>query len=178
MFTKEKIYNIFILVIYIAICFSISNHTEIKKMHINRNIKSQVKIPREENKIGNITIGKINLEKPLYKIDSKKNNVDENVTILKESTLPDKENSLLLIAAHSGNSNVSYFENLDKLEKNDKIKITYLNKEYLYIVTNIWEENKNGYIHINKEYNKQLVLTTCSPSHQEKQLVINSKLIN
>ncbi len=175
MYTKEKTYSLLIIVIYIMICFSISKHTEIKKIHTST--KEQVGLPSRKNKIGNITIHKINLEKPLYEISSSENTVDKNVTILKESTLPNEENSLLLIAAHSGNSNVSYFEDLDELEINDKIKITYLNKEYLYTVTNIWEEEKNGSIHINKEYKKQLILTTCSPTHQDKQLIINSKII-
>ena len=33
---------------------------------------------------------------------------------------------------------------------------------------------KNGYIHINKEPTKQLILTTCSPNKEGYQLVINS----
>ena len=54
--------------------------------------------------------------------------------------------------------------------------IIYKNKKYIYSVKNIWEENKNGYIHINRENEKQLILTTCSKTKKNKQLVINSTL--
>ena len=61
--------------------------------------------------------------------------------------------------------------------KKDKITLEYNNEIYAYEVTDIWEEKKNGYIHVNKSKNKQLVLTTCS-KNKNKQLVINSILKN
>ena len=66
---------------------------------------------------------------------------------------------------------------LDELKENDIIKIHYQNKDYFYQVTSIWEEDKTGYIHINKKKEKQLILTTCSPKHEGKQLIVNSILI-
>ena len=47
------------------------------------------------------------------------------------------------------------------------------NKQYIYIVKDIWEEPKNGYINVNKENKKQLILTTCSPTNSKKQLIVN-----
>ncbi len=175
MVTKEKCYSLVILTLYLAACFTIFNST--KTESINTKLNEKRTIPIENDIIGKITIDKIHLQKPLYKIESKKNNVEENVTILKESTFPNKKESILFIAAHSGSSNISYFEHLNKLEKNDIIKIKFLNKEYFYQVASIWEENKSGHIHINKQYEKQLILTTCSPTHKDKQLIISSKLI-
>ncbi len=172
MVTKEKLYSLIIITIYLMSCFTIFNDTKSKTIYTK--IKEKNITPIEKDIIGSISIDKINLQKPLYKIESKKNNVDENVTILKESIFPDEKESILFIAAHSGNSNISYFKDLNKLTKNDKIKINYLNKEYIYQIISIWEEDKNGYIHINKESKKQLILTTCSPMHKNKQLVINS----
>lgn len=49
---------------------------------------------------------------------------------------------------------------------------------YIYKIINIWEEDKNGYIHVNKKEENQLILTTCSPTTENKQLVINSILKN
>lgn len=177
MFSKSKRYNLVIILIYLLFCFVIFNHHSPKSFHTHTKLKNHSAIPMEKDIIGNITIHKLGLQKPLYKIDSKKNNVDENITILKESTFPDQEKSILVMAAHSGNSNVSYFENLNKLKKSDQIKITYLNEEYTYEITTIWEEDKNGFIHIAKDNKKQLILTTCSPNHKNKQLIISSKLM-
>ena len=36
--------------------------------------------------------------------------------------------------------------------------------------------SKNGYINITKNNYKQLILTTCSPEHKDKQLIINAKI--
>lgn len=172
---KEKIYSITIISIYAILCFIIFNDTNPQSISINS--KSKTSIPTNSDIIGNIMIDKINLKKPLYKIESSHNQVDENVTILKESILPDQEESILFIAAHSGDSSISYFERLDELTPNDLIKIHYQNKDYFYQITSIWEEDKNGYIHVNKMKEKQLVLTTCSPKHEGKQLVISSILV-
>lgn len=147
--------------------------TEVSK----KELSTTPSIQYEEDKIGTIAINKIKLNQPLYQIDSIHNNVEENVTILKESILPEEENSILFLAAHSGEGKIAYFNNLDKLQIGDKIKINYNNKLYIYRIDDIWEEEKTGYIHINKSSNKQLVLTTCSPHKKNKQLIINSNLI-
>jgi len=134
-----------------------------KKIFINNNDKS----------IGYIKIDKINLKEKLYNINSKENNIEENVTILKESILPDKDNSIVFIAAHSGIGKIAYFEELDELKTNDEILLNINNKTYKYIVKDYWEEKKNGYINVNKENKNQLILTTCSPNKDNYQLVIN-----
>lgn len=91
--------------------------------------------------------------------------------------MPDQENSIIFLAAHSGSGEIAFFNNLDKLIKKDKIILEYNNEIYYYEVTDIWEENKNGYIHVNKGETKQLVLTTCSKK-KDTQLIINCILKN
>ena len=118
-------------------------------------------------------INKINLKEKLYNINSKENNIEQNITILKESILPDKDNSIMFIAAHSGIGKIAYFEELDELKPNDEIILNINNKTYKYIVKEYWEEKKNGYINDNKESKKQLILTTCSPNKDNYQLIIN-----
>lgn len=131
-------------------------------------------IQNNEEIIGNLIIDKINLDMPLYNIESKNNNIEENITILKESILPPKEESIIFLAAHSGTSKISYFDNLDKLEINDTILLTINNTENIYQIKNIYKQKKNGYIHINKENKDQLILTTCDPNNNKYQLIINS----
>lgn len=123
--------------------------------------------------IGNIIIDKINIDMPLYDINSKNNNIEKNITILKESILPPEEKSIVILAAHSGTSKISYFNNLDELEINDTILLTINNIENTYEIKNIDKQKKNGYININKENQNQLILTTCDPNNDKYQLIIN-----
>ena len=138
-----------------------------KSSEINQIVK------KDKEKIGELIINKINLKQDLYKIESKKNNIEENVTIIKESNYPDIANGILILAAHSGTGKIAYFEELDNLELKDNIIIKYNNRKYIYRITKIQEQEKNGYIKIKKENKKQLILTTCSPKKKNTQLIIN-----
>ena len=122
--------------------------------------------------IGEIIIPKINIDKPLFRVQSPENNIEKNITILKESIFPDKDNSIMLLAAHSGTGEIAYFNELDKLTIEDEIILIINKTKYIYKVNNIWEEKKNGYININKSNNKKLILTTCSPTNNNYQLII------
>lgn len=128
----------------------------------------------KEEIIGNLIIDKINLDMPLYNIESKNNNIEENVTILNESILPPNEKSIIFLAAHSGTSKVSYFNDLDELKINDTILLTINNIKNTYQITKIYKQKKNGYIKVNKENKDQLILTTCDPNNNKYQLIINS----
>ena len=173
---KNIIKIIVIIIIFYISCYIIYNNEKQETYKIDKDLiiktilKQQLK---EDDNIGNIKIDKINLENKLYDIDSNKNNVDLNVTILKESIEPTNDNSIMFIAAHSGYGDKAYFRNLDKLDINDEIILEYKNVKYKYIVIDKWEEKKDGDIEVNKTKEKQLILTTCSTKDKNKQLVIN-----
>lgn len=139
----------------------------------NNNDNDNIKNNYQQDQIGNLSIKKINLNEPLFKINSPENTIEKHVSILKESILPNQENSIVFLAAHSGIGKIAYFEELDNLETNDEITLTLNNKTYTYIVKNTWEEIKNGYINVNKENKNQLILTTCSPTKDKYQLIVN-----
>ena len=164
-----KIKYIVILILLIVLS---TNKTNIKEKETIIKTPS-INIVEESDEIGRLIIDKINLNRPLYNINDSRNNIEENVTILKESIMPDKDNSIVFIAAHSGTGDVTYFNDLDKLTINDEIILIYKNNKYKYIVTDITENKKNGYININKEISNQLILTTCSPNRNKYQLIIN-----
>lgn len=155
---------------YTLICKQIYRNNQPQKT-----IKQPV-IEREKDSeiIGTLIIPKIKLEQDLYQKSSSHNNIEEHVTILQESKMPTEQNSIIFLAAHSGRGSKAYFNQLNHLTINDLIILTYNKQNITYIVKNIWEENKNGYIHINKEPKPQLILTTCSPTNKNKQLIINS----
>lgn len=164
---------VIIIILYSFCCINIYEEN-------NKPVKAYKEIPlinikkeETEQPIGNISIKKINLNKPLYNINSKYNNIEENITILDNSIDPSNDNSIMFLAAHSGPDPIAYFDDLDKLNINDIITLTYNNKNYTYIIKDIWETNKDGNIEVIKEATNQLILTTCSKNNN-KQLIINS----
>ena len=108
-------------------------------------------IPIYNNHFAKLVIPTIKLEEYLVSYKSKDNNVNKSITILFPSVMPDNPNSLLILAAHSGNSRISYFKDLDKLKIGNKARIHYKNKIYGYKVTYIERQNKNGLITIKKK---------------------------
>ena len=186
---KNLIKIILILIIYLASCYYIYKADKLEEVNdinnndinqniiVNRKIKENKKIEYNSNikddSIGQIIIKKININRKLYNIDNPKNNIEENITILKGSIEPDKVDSIIFVAAHSGYGEKAFFKNLDKLESKDQIIIKYNDIDYRYEVKNKWETNKDGDIEVEKEDKKQLILTTCSPTDKTKQLIIN-----
>ena len=163
--------TLIILILIIILLFNIS----LIKIDNNKTISidKKILINNNDNSIGYLKINKINLKEKLYNINSKENNIEKNITILKGSILPDKDNSIIFIAAHSGTGKIAYFEELDELKEKDEIILNINNKTYKYLVKEYWEEKKNGYINVNKENKNQLILTTCSPNKKDYQLIIN-----
>ena len=144
--------------------------------------EEQLDEKKEENKvevnyIAVIKIPKIGLEKGLASKDSYYNNVNRNIQILTESDMPDKEKGNVILAGHSGNSSVSYFRKLNKLQNNDEFIISYKGKDYVYRMVNSYEIEKNGYAHILRNAEKTtLTLITCK-HNTNKQLIVICELI-
>ena len=122
-----------------------------------------------------LKIPKISLEKGLVSPNSKFNNINYNIEFLDDSSLPDEKNGNVILAAHSGNSRISYFKNLHKLSINDAISIDYNGKNYKYKVTNIYEVEKTGKIEIKRNNKTTLTLITCK-DNSNKQIVIICEL--
>ena len=124
------------------------------------------------NYIAVVEIPKIKLVRGLVDKNDSLNNVDYNIQILKESTMPNVDYSNLYLAAHSGSSSVSYFKYLDRLIYNDEVYIYYQNIKYIYKVVKLYEIDKKGYAEIQRRGGtKHLILVTCIDG-TEKQLVI------
>lgn len=168
----KNLINIFLIIfVYSICCIFIYNANQDHSTVITK--KNKLKSAHATSDVlATIKIDKIGIDHPIYPLTNPKNNVDQNISILKGSILPDQDNSIMFIAAHSGVGKIAYFNNLDKLNKGDKVSFFYKNKEYKYIVSSMYEEKKDGYIHVSKGKDKQLVLTTCS-KNKGKQLVVN-----
>lgn len=126
-----------------------------------------------------IEIPKINLKKGLYDINSKYNHVDYNIQIIKESDMPNIENGNLILAGHNGNSNVSYFDNLNTLSNGDSVFIFYEGKKYTYKIFDNYEVDKNGKVSIHG-YSKKTTLTliSCKKNTKDKQIIYIGEQVN
>ena len=177
---RKSLVSILLLTVYLGSCLLIYNSEKdiksISTANLERNTNTSYisTVNKDENDeiIGTLTIDKLNLSKKIYNINSSHNNVEENVTILNDDM------NLIVLAAHSGPGYIAFFNDLDKLELNDTVNLTYNNKKLVYKVTNIEEQPKDGTIEINKTDKQRLILTTCSKKDKTKQLVVTTEKID
>ena len=141
-------------------------------------VEKEKKTKVKYNYIAVLKIPKINLEKGLVEKNSKYNNINYGVQILKESDSPDVINGNVILAAHSGTANISYFRNLDKLDLGDDAIIYYQGNTYNYKVVKKYDDDKTGKINIKRDRNTStLTLITCR-HNTDKQIVIILELQN
>ena len=139
--------------------------------------KTEVKKSEVINYIAVLEIPKINLKRGLLDINNNKNNIDYNIAILKESTMPDIKYGNFILASHSGNSNVSFFKNINKLDIDDLITIYYKNNIYNYKVSKVYEIEKNGKMSFELDnINTYITLITCIPKTDKQLVVVGTKV--
>ena len=130
------------------------------------------------NYIGYLDIPKINLKRGFVSLNSKYNSISYNVMLIKGSSMPDVENGNLILAAHRGNSSVSFFDKLYKLNLGDEANVTYNDKVYTYKLVNTYLEAKDGTIAIYRDENKTtLTLITCTRGDKKTQTVFIFELV-
>lgn len=165
---KKVLFNIIFIILII-----LSNVFCFKEIKINENeVKIQGYInEKKDNYYMLINIESINLNEEIYPINSKFNNVNYGIELLK-SDLPNIKNGNLILASHRGTSNVAKFNNLDKMRYGDSIKIYYKNICYKYIYTYKYEILKTGKANIKENKNKnQITLITCKKNEKNKQVI-------
>lgn len=129
--------------------------------------------------IGTLIIDKINLNRGFYSIDSKYNNVDQNIMVVETSNMPNITNGNLILASHSGSSSISFFKNLYLLELNDKASVKYKNRTYNYKLVNIYTDKKDGDVVVSRDANSTiLTLITCTKNDNTTQTIYIFELQN
>ncbi len=122
--------------------------------------------------LGVLRIPKIYLKRGFYNTDSRYNDIQYNVTLLKGSNMPTTQGGNLVLIAHSGDAWISYFEKLYKLKVGDVAYIDYKGNTYKYTIKKIYTVPKNGYVSIYRNYKKTtLTLITCTKGSDTKQTV-------
>lgn len=122
-----------------------------------------------------LNIPKINLNKNVYKYESKLNNVNKGLFLVNNYNL-NTLSGALIIASHSGNSSISYFKNLEKLKVNDTLYLEYNRFNYMYEINDIFKIDKTGKFNYNN-IDKTIYLITCDKKNSSKQVVYRGKLV-
>lgn len=124
------------------------------------------------NYIGTLEIPKISLKRGFLNLESPYNNVNRNVTLIENSTMPDVNNGNIILAAHSGNCWVCYFDKLYKLSIGDKASINYNGYKYNYELKNVYNVAKTGTVEVKRNPSKTvLTLITCTHGSDTEQTV-------
>lgn len=145
---------------------------DIDEEEIKEQPKQEEKKTPNYNYIGVLEIPKINIKRGFLNIKDKGNNVNKNLQVIKGSDMPNVKNGNLIIAAHSGNSYISYFKNLHKLSNDDVAYVYFNNIKYTYKVAGKYNAEKNGKVRIHRDNKKNtLTLITCSQTDKTKQIV-------
>ena len=145
---------------------------DIDEEEIKEQPKQEEKKTSNYNYIGVLEIPKINIKRGFLNIKDKGNNVNKNLQVIKGSDMPNVKNGNLIIAAHSGNSYISYFKNLHKLSNDDVTYVYFNNIKYTYKVAGKYDVEKNGKVTIHRDNKKNtLTLITCSQTDKTKQIV-------
>lgn len=128
--------------------------------------------------LGVLEIPKVGLKRGFYNLDSKYNDIQYNVTLVKGSNMPDVVNGNLILMAHSGDAAVSYFAYLYILKIGDKAYVTYNGNKYTYQIANIYDVPKTGRVKIVRSYDKTtLTLITCTKNNDKAQTVYILELV-
>lgn len=150
---------------------------------ISEDVDSIIEHPKEEkNEViidykAILEIPKINLKKGIVDKNSLANNVNRNIYVLKETSFPDEQvNSHIILAAHSGNSYISFFKNLNKLDLEDQVYFYYEQMKYIYKISKKYEIDKTGTMALRLTDKSDITLISCI-NGTKKQIVFVGELI-
>ena len=142
-------------------------------------LEDMVDADRVDAYIGYLSVPDVDIKRGFVNINSKYNSVGYNVMLIEGSKMPDQDKGNLILAAHRGNSSVSFFDKLYKLKDNAKAYITYQGKVYEYELRNIYLEPKDGELTIRRNPNvNTLTLITCTRNDKTTQTIFIFELVS
>ncbi len=138
--------------------------------------KKEVK-KQEINYTAILEIPSINLKRGVVNSTKNFNSINYAISVDKNSNYPDSNGNFILYA-HSGNSSIAYFKNLNKVNINDKVYVYYIGVKYQYQIFNKYDIEKTGKAKIiSSNENKYITLITCNQSKKNHQIVLVGKFI-
>lgn len=121
---------------------------------------------------GVLEIPRIGLKRGFYNVGSRYNTIQYNVTLNSGSTMPTEGHGNVVLTAHSGDSYISYFAYLYRLNVGDDCYITYNGNVYHYQIVNIYNVPKSGVVMVDFEPEiMRLTLITCTKDSDTEQTI-------
>ena len=113
-----------------------------------------------------LEIPSINLKRGILDINNTYNDAKYNIELIKE------EENIIVLAAHNGNNQNSFFKDLKKLSPGEEILYYKDGILYKYIYSENYDIKKDGYADIyRKEDKKSIILITCKDNTNDTQTV-------
>lgn len=143
---------------------NIEENSEIQQTSINLDYTAVIEIP------------KINLKRGVINSTKNFNSVNYAISVDENSNYPNEMGNFILYA-HSGNSSIAYFKNLNKVEVGDEVYIYYEGVKYKYIIYDKYDIQKTGKANVIKSStDNYLTLITCNQNKKNYQIVVIGKL--
>ncbi len=156
---------------------SIIDESNISQEETNEEIIEEVKQEEQKQVVQKLDykaileIPKINLKNGLVETTKNFDSINYAISIDKNSNYPN-ENGNFILYAHSGNSRIAFFKNLNKVDINDNVIVYYEGIKYTYQITNKYEIEKNGKLKVFKYEGKKLITLLTCISNTNKQVVL------
>lgn len=125
-----------------------------------------------------LEIPKINLKKGVYNFDNENNSVEKGIQLIEKSDMPNVKNGNLILASHRGNSDVSYFNDLHKLNKADMVYVYFNGYKYSYKIKNWYKEKKTGHLTIKRDENKNVIALITCVKNEDNQVIYIGELVD
>lgn len=150
------------------------NSNKAEKVEVEKDKKPE-KAQLEEGKgIGILNIPKINLEIGIIEGVSYED-IKYVVGHFPGSPMPGEKGNFS-IAGHRISYFGQAFKYIDKLEKGDKVKVTYNGKEYTYEVTDMYEVTPNETEALNPTKDATITIVTCTTDAKNR-VIVKGKLV-
>ena len=173
--SKLKIIGFFLL--FVGILVPVLGFTSYKVSDKAYQIVLQEK-EDEQDYFAILEIEEIGLKRELFAIDSKENDVDQNILVHDMSVFPSNGVSNVILAAHSGVGRNAYFKDLYKLEKFDEIKLYYDGYLWRYEIIKIEYQDKTGILYLLEKDTDMITLITCTKDDSTRQTIYYGVLKN
>lgn len=123
-----------------------------------------------------LEIPKIGLKKGVVDNTRNFNSINYAISVDNSSNYPNEKGNFILYA-HSGNSYIAYFRNLNKVNINDDVYVYYNGVKYHYVIYDKYDIEKTGKAKvISSKENNYITLITCNQERKGYQVVLIGKL--
>lgn len=124
-----------------------------------------------------IEIPAINLKRGVVDSTNNFNSINYAISVDKNSNYPNEKGNFILYA-HSGNSYIAYFRNLNQVNINDNVYIYFNGVKYRYVIYDKYDIEKTGKAKVvTSKRDNFITLITCNQDRKGYQIILVGKLL-